>query len=104
MYSEIEEIEDEILIKIIYDEKSYISGTIYLRDDELYISYFHVDKNKRGKGIGMKLLNNIIKYSKKYGIETVHLVDESERYRDEHNIYIKYGFKYKEGKKMIYNI
>jgi len=94
MFINIQEITNEILINVNYDEKSYISGTIYLNDYELYINYFYVDIKNRNKGIGTNLLNHIINSSKKYNIKTVHLVDESKNYRTSHNIYIKYGFKY----------
>ena len=105
MFCDIQELDNEILIKFIYDDKSYISGTIYLIYNELYINYFHVDIKNRGNGIGTNLLNQIINHSKNnYDIKTVHLVDESERYKLTNNIYIKYGFNYIDGKKMLYNI
>lgn len=86
---------DEIMIKIIYDEYSYISGLIYLNDNELYINYFHVKLINRGKGIGSKLLKEIISYSKKiYNINLVRLDDISSNYRKSHNIYEKFGFVY----------
>lgn len=85
---------NELLLKVIYDDKSYISGIVYV-NDELYINYFHVDIKNRGKGIGSQLLKKIILISKnEYNIKEVTLTDESERYRKNKNIYIKFGFFY----------
>ena len=84
---------DELRVKITYDDKSYISGIVY-KNDELYINYFYVDPVNRGKGIGSKLLNEIIRVSKDYNIDQVSLTDESANYRKPRNIYIKFGFVY----------
>lgn len=85
---------NEVRVKIMYDEKSYISGIVY-KNDELYINYFHVDEKNRGQGIGSKLLKKIISISKeKFNINQVSLTDESIRCRKSGNIYIKFGFFY----------
>ena len=78
-------------IKYDFYEHSYISGIIYLNDSELYINYFHVNPDHRGKGFGSKLLNKVIDVSKeKYNISHVCLDDESAHYRKPRNIYIKF--------------
>lgn len=100
-------LDEEVRVKIEYDEYSYISGIVYKNEKELYINYFHVKYENRGNGIGSKLLKKIILVSiNKYNINKVFLEDESQKYRKKNNIYIKFGFIYitKESKKMKLNI
>jgi GNAT superfamily N-acetyltransferase len=80
---------DELRVKITYDEKSYISGIVY-KNDELYINYFYVDPVNRGKGIGSKLLKEIIRVSKEYNIEQVSLTDESANLKKKIKLISKY--------------
>lgn len=88
---------NEYLIQITFDEVSYIQGIIYKKYGELYINYLHVNPLKRNIGIGTKLIQEIINIStQNYNIISVHLDDTSSHYRHSNNIYIKYGFKYKD--------
>lgn len=47
-------------------------------------------------GIGSKLLEKILAYAKNSGKTMIKVDDMSQRYRCEHNIYSKFGFKYED--------
>ena len=87
--------EVRIVVRLECDDISQITGVVYKKFGQLYINYFYVNPELRGKRYGMKLLNKIIDVSQSdYNIKKVCLDDESSRYRKPNNIYIKKGFHY----------
>jgi hypothetical protein len=81
---------------IYYFNNSYIHFVVY---DNIYI----VTLRSFNKGEGTILLNDVIIYAN-HIFKNILLDDMTTRYREDHNIYIKYGFKYihDDGPEMLY--
>jgi len=84
--------------------KGYIVFIVCFQDLNCIIMDFNI--NYEQKGYGTILLNEVIDtLKKKYSIiRTIELDDMTDRYRQPNNIYLKFGFTYKEdhGPEMIY--
>ena len=83
---------------IIYDnkKKSKIVGYITYVISNNNCTITSINIIKPNKGYGTILLNEVIKDIKEYfsNIKQIDLDDMSDQFRKEHNIYIKFGFKY----------
>ena len=77
-------------IKIL-KEKSCIA-ILGLADSEIEIYFIGVEKRLRGRGLGKKLLKNIIKFSKDYGATSI-ILEVGVDNRQAKNIYLSSNFK-----------
>ena len=77
-------------IKIV-KEKSCIA-ILGLADNEIEIYFIGVEERYRGRGLGKKLLKNIIKFSKDYGATTI-ILEVGVDNRQAKNIYLSSNFK-----------
>ncbi len=77
-------------IKIV-KEKSCIA-ILGLADNEIEIYFIGVEERYRGRGLGKKLLKNIIKFSKDYGATTI-ILEVGVDNRKAKNIYLSSNFK-----------
>ena len=77
-------------IKIV-KEKSCIA-ILGIADSEIEIHFIGVEERLRGRGLGKKLLKNIIKFSKDYGATTV-ILEVGVNNRPAKNIYLSLNFK-----------
>jgi DNA polymerase III sliding clamp (beta) subunit (PCNA family)/GNAT superfamily N-acetyltransferase len=76
----------------IYDLSSYISDDLSDYNNELYIDGVNVEEEFRNKGIAKKLINKIIEFSKRLGVEVVSLRRDSGlgcNYGDDYDQYLK---------------
>ena len=99
---------DHLLIKKIIDEKShmriiikmyyqkYMIGILYAiyQFEDCYIADFNVNEEYQNKGYGSLLMEYLIDHCKENNIRKIILDDMSDRFNQEHNIYLKFGFKY----------
>lgn len=77
----------------IGNKYGYINGNI---DDRcLYINFVDILPEYQNKGFGILLIEQILNEAASNGVVHVELDDCSDRYRNNHNIYINCGFKYK---------
>lgn len=63
-------------------------------ENKVIVGFINVPEEKRGMGVGTKLMKSIQKWSTMWGAEKVTLDDCSDRFRKKNNLYIKCGFKY----------
>ena len=77
-------------IKIV-KEKNCIA-ILGLADSEIEIHFIGVEERFRGRGLGKKLLKNIIKFSKDYGATSI-ILEVSVDNKQAKNIYLSSNFK-----------
>jgi hypothetical protein len=86
------------------ENKGFIVFIVCFEDLNCVIMDFNI--NYEQKGYGTILLNEVISIlRKKYSnIRTIELDDMTDRYRQPNNIYVKFGFTYKQdhGPEMVY--
>jgi N-acetylglutamate synthase-like GNAT family acetyltransferase len=84
------------ILEIQYDTDIIGYVEFYTDDetDEANVSCINVNPNMRGKGFAYYLFLKMIEYLKQININTVTLDDDSDRYKQPNNLYIKLGFKY----------
>jgi len=70
------------------------NGKIFYTNKYIILCSLYVDKSYRNDGIGSLLLNQLIEFAKNQRITQIMLDDMTDRYRKQHNIYLKHGFKY----------
>lgn len=75
------------------DVIGYLQFIKHASENKLTIISLYVSPIFQGKGYGSSLLKNVIKFAKKQEY-LITLDDMSDRFRSDHNIYIKNGFKY----------
>ncbi|MDO4301304.1 MAG: GNAT family N-acetyltransferase [Clostridia bacterium] len=80
---------------IAVDEKDKVIGTIaYMAGENNYgiLKKFFVDKNCRGKGIGLELYKNLLRYANKKSCKGL-ILDTPSVAEDSHRFYEKAGFR-----------
>ena len=79
-----------------YISMDYTYGHIYgfVNGRGSTITSLYIDSEFRNQGYGKKLLELFLTEAFSYNALHVELDDCSDNYRKQHNIYIKYGFKY----------
>jgi ribosomal protein S18 acetylase RimI-like enzyme len=83
-----------IIIKIL--NKSSVIGVLYaiVNDNSCHINSFSINDKYQNQGYGSILLYNLIEYCKNNEIKNILLDDMSDRFNQQNNIYIKFGFRY----------
>lgn len=83
-----------IIIKIL--SNTLIIGLLHaiVIDNDCHIISININNIYQNKGNGTTLLYNLIKYCKNNNIKTIFLDDMSDRFNQQHNIYLKFGFTY----------
>lgn len=97
-----------ISIDISYEDKNNIGYRFNLTETNKKLGYLNIIFNynektaiitdfsciETNKGYGSILLNYVIQEMKKKDISKISLDDMSKQYRQQHNIYLKFGFTY----------
>jgi ribosomal protein S18 acetylase RimI-like enzyme len=83
-----------IIIKIIHNTS--VIGLLYaiIYNNICNINSLNVNEKYQNQGYGSILLYNLIEYCKNNEINNITLDDMSDRFNQQNNIYIKFGFKY----------
>ena len=81
----------ELALKIIGFIDYYILPSVWEKWNEATINYFFIHKDYQGRGIGSKLLKEVIKQTDKMGIMELHVGTEKENKRAI-RLYKKHGF------------
>lgn len=97
------------IVKNLYSDDNYCKSYKYiLLDKNTELGYLNITINfiknksiitdfycvKTNNGYGSILLSYVIDEMKKLKIKSISLDDMTKRYRETHNIYLKYNFKY----------
>jgi len=75
----------------VVKEKNCIA-ILGLADSEIEIHFIGVEKSFRGRGLGKKLMKNIIEFSKDYGATTI-ILEVGVNNSPAKNIYLSFNFK-----------
>lgn len=71
--------------------------------DEANIVSIRTLEKFKGKGLASRLLTKVFEYLTEIGVKYIYLDDDSDRYRQSNNLYLKMGFNYlrQDGPEMV---